>query len=110
MNPIRVLADVPRRVLMALVRFYRYFLSPWLGSSCLYEPTCSAYALQALERHGALAGCYFTLARLARCSPWCEAGCDPVPEHPPRLFSRLLQRDDAPPAESLTPFPNKNTP
>ena len=64
-----VLADVPRRLLIALVRFYRFFLSPWLGSRCLYEPTCSAYALQALERHGAAAGSYLTVARLLRCSP-----------------------------------------
>ena len=78
MTAARLLADAPRRVLMALVRFYRYWLSPWLGSSCLYEPTCSAYALQALERHGALAGSYLAAARLARCTPWCDAGCDPV--------------------------------
>jgi putative membrane protein insertion efficiency factor len=85
-----MMADVPRRVLMALVRFYRYWLSPSLGNRCLYEPTCSTYALQALERHGALAGSYLTLHRLARCSPWCEPGCDPVPDEPPRLFRHLI--------------------
>ncbi len=84
------LAGLPRRFLIASVRFYRYWLSPWLGSSCLYEPTCSAYALQALERHGAVAGTYLTVARLARCTPWCAAGHDPVPDVAPRLFSRLL--------------------
>jgi uncharacterized protein len=88
-----VLADVPRRLLIALVRFYRFFLSPWLGSRCLYEPTCSAYALQALERHGAAAGSYLTVARLLRCSPWCTAGHDPVPNEPPRLFASLLSRE-----------------
>ena len=85
-------AELPRRALMALVRLYRFWLSPWLGSNCLYEPSCSAYALQALERHGAAAGSYLTLARLARCSPWCAAGHDPVPDEAPRLFSRLLHR------------------
>ena len=50
------LARVPQRLLMGLVRGYRYFLSPWLGSSCRFEPTCSRYALEALERHGAAAG------------------------------------------------------
>lgn len=82
--------DWPRRGLMALVRGYRLLLSPWLGSSCRFEPTCSAYALQALEQHGAVAGSYLTLHRLARCQPWCTGGHDPVPESPPALFSRLL--------------------
>ena len=82
--------DWPRRGLMALVRGYRLLLSPWLGSSCRFEPSCSVYSLQALERHGALAGSYLTLRRLARCQPWCQGGHDPIPEHPPALFSRLL--------------------
>lgn len=82
-------ASLPQRGLMALVRGYRFFLSPWLGSACRFEPTCSVYSLQALERHGALAGSYLTMARLARCHPWCEGGCDAVPEKPPRLFTRL---------------------
>jgi uncharacterized protein len=77
-----------RRLLMGLVRAYRLLLSPWLGSSCRFEPTCSVYALQALDRHGAAAGSYLALRRLARCHPWCDGGCDPVPEQRP--FSRLL--------------------
>jgi putative membrane protein insertion efficiency factor len=72
--------------LMTLVRGYRLLLSPWLGSSCRFEPTCSAYALQALELHGAARGSYLTLRRLARCHPWCAGGQDPVP---PALFSSL---------------------
>ena len=68
-----------QRLLMGLVRGYRMLLSPWLGSACRFEPTCSAYALQALERHGAAHGSYLTLRRLARCHPWCEGGHDPVP-------------------------------
>ncbi|MGQ0711360.1 MAG: membrane protein insertion efficiency factor YidD [Rhodoferax sp.] len=79
-----------RALLIALVRGYRLLLSPWLGSSCRFEPTCSAYALQALQQHGAGAGSYLTLARLARCQPWCDGGHDPVPQQPPRLFSRLI--------------------
>ena len=77
-------------LLMALVRAYRFFLSPWLGSACRFEPTCSAYSLQALEKHGAAAGTYLTVARLLRCHPWCAGGHDPVPEEAPRLFSRLI--------------------
>ena len=72
--------------LMMLVRGYRLFLSPWLGSSCRFEPTCSVYSLQALERHGAAKGSYLTLHRLARCHPWCVGGHDPVP---PALFTSL---------------------
>ena len=76
------------RLLMRLVRGYRLLLSPWLGSSCRFTPTCSAYALDALERHGAAAGSYLAAARIARCHPWCEGGTDPVPSTPPRLFTR----------------------
>ena len=78
------------RLLMQLVRGYRYFLSPWLGSSCRFEPTCSLYALQALQQHGALTGTRLTCARLLRCHPWCAGGHDPVPTQPRRLFSGLL--------------------
>ena len=78
-----------RRLLMALVRGYRLLLSPWLGSACRFEPTCSAYALQALERHGAAWGSYLTAARLVRCQPWCAGGHDPVPAQAPRLFTRF---------------------
>lgn len=86
---------LPRRVLIALVRGYRFFLSPWLGSSCRFEPSCSAYAMQALERHGATWGTLLTAGRLARCHPWCAGGHDPVPHNAPRWFTRLL---DAPPS------------
>jgi uncharacterized protein len=78
------------RLLMQLVRGYRYFLSPWLGSACRFEPTCSLYALQALQQHGALTGSRLTATRLLRCHPWCAGGHDPVPVRPRRLFSRLL--------------------
>jgi putative membrane protein insertion efficiency factor len=78
-----------RTVLIGLVQMYRLLLSPWLGSACRFEPTCSAYALEALRRHGAGAGSYLALARLVRCNPVCAGGCDPVPAHGPRLFARL---------------------
>ncbi len=79
-----------RRFLIGLVKGYRFLLSPWLGSACRFTPTCSAYSLEALERHGAAVGSYLTVARLARCHPWCDGGIDPVPDQPPRLLSRLL--------------------
>ncbi len=84
------LSDLPRQCLMALVRAYRLLLSPWVGSGCRFEPTCSAYSLQALERHGAVLGSWLTLKRLGRCHPWCVGGFDPVPERAQRLFSRLI--------------------
>jgi len=79
-----------QRLLMGLVRAYRLLLSPSIGSACRFTPTCSAYALQALEKHGAGWGSYLTLARLVRCHPWCAGGHDPIPEEAPRLFTRLL--------------------
>jgi len=78
-----------RYMLMGGVKWYRLLFSPWLGATCRFEPSCSAYALEALERHGAGAGSYLTLARLVRCQPWCEGGCDPVPLTKPRLFTKL---------------------
>lgn len=78
------------RILIGLVRLYRLFLSPWLGSACRFTPTCSVYSIEALERHGAVAGSYLTLSRLARCQPWCVGGHNMVPQERPRLFSRLL--------------------
>ncbi|MFZ2990371.1 membrane protein insertion efficiency factor YidD [Ideonella sp.] len=69
---------------------YRLLLSPWLGSSCRFEPTCSRYALDALDRHGAAAGSYLAVSRILRCHPWCAGGCDPVPQARPRLFRHLF--------------------
>jgi putative membrane protein insertion efficiency factor len=78
-------------VLIAVVKGYRLLLSPWLGSSCRFEPTCSAYALQALEQHGAAKGTYLMMARLGRCHPWCAGGHDPVPSFAPAgLFTRHI--------------------
>ena len=81
-----------RAALLALVRGYQLIVSPWLGPSCRFTPTCSAYSMQAIERHGAAAGSYLALARIVRCQPWCSGGHDPVPEElaAPRLFSHLL--------------------
>lgn len=77
-----------KQVLIAIVKGYRLFLSPWIGSACRFTPTCSAYSLGALQQHGAAAGSYLTLARIARCHPWCDGGHDPVPDVPPRPFAR----------------------
>jgi putative membrane protein insertion efficiency factor len=63
------------------VRAYRLLFSPWVGHGCRYQPTCSVYALQALETHGAFKGSWLALKRIARCHPWGGAGHDPVPDH-----------------------------
>ncbi|WP_414635710.1 membrane protein insertion efficiency factor YidD [Actinophytocola sp.] len=67
------------RVLLLPVRFYRTWISPVLPPSCRFEPSCSAYAVEALTVHGALRGCLLTLRRLLRCGPWHPGGWDPVP-------------------------------
>lgn len=69
-----------RTLLLVLVRGYRRYISPLTPPSCIYHPTCSAYALEAIGRHGALRGSWLTLRRLARCHPWGSGGYDPVPD------------------------------
>lgn len=68
-----------RAVLIALVKAYRLLISPLLPPSCRFYPTCSEYAIEAFERHGALRGGWLTLRRVGRCHPFCEGGIDPVP-------------------------------
>lgn len=69
-----------RRFLLAAIAAYRYLLSPWVGGSCRFWPTCSEYSREAIERHGAARGTWMMLARLARCHPYGSGGVDPVPE------------------------------
>jgi hypothetical protein len=83
---------LPQQGLIALVLGYRLLFKPWLGSSCRFEPTCSAYALEALRRHGAVAGAALATGRLLRCHPWCAGGCDRVPERTTGLFTRSLPK------------------
>ena len=61
------------------VRAYRLILSPWVGRGCRFQPTCSAYGLEALERHGAIRGGALMVWRVLRCNPWGGSGYDPVP-------------------------------
>ena len=76
MNPIQ-------QLLIGIVKAYRLLLSPWLGSACRFEPTCSRYSIEALEQHGVIKGSYLTLHRIGRCHPWCAGGFDPVPPKSP---------------------------
>jgi len=65
--------------LIGLVRLYRLVLSPWLGSNCRYQPTCSSYAIEALQVHGVMRGTWLAAKRMGRCHPWGGSGYDPVP-------------------------------
>ncbi|EAQ05149.1 hypothetical protein OB2597_07685 [Pseudooceanicola batsensis HTCC2597] len=73
MSPLARLVALP-------VRAYRLILSPWVGHGCRFQPTCSAYALEALEKHGGVRGSWLALRRIARCHPFGQSGYDPVPE------------------------------
>jgi len=68
-----------KTLLVGLIQLYRYILSPLLGRHCRFEPSCSAYALEALHTHGAARGSWLSTKRLCRCHPWHAGGYDPVP-------------------------------
>jgi uncharacterized protein len=68
-----------RFVLKILIRAYQLVLSPLIGPSCRFYPSCSHYAIEAIETHGSLRGAWLTIKRISRCHPWHEGGFDPVP-------------------------------
>ena len=68
-----------RKLLLLPIRFYQYAISPLMASHCRHYPTCSQYAVEAINHHGALKGLFLAIRRLLRCHPWAEGGYDPVP-------------------------------
>lgn len=83
------------RVLSVPIRIYRYLISPMLPPRCRFYPSCSAYALEALSRHGALRGGWLATRRLCRCHPWNPGGVDLVPESPSLLRAGTGRWPDA---------------
>lgn len=70
---------LPRNVCVVILRFYRAVISPLYGDVCRYYPSCSSYALQAIQQRGVIRGIWLGTRRLARCHPWAEGGIDDVP-------------------------------
>jgi len=72
--------NLPRRAVAALIRVYQILVSPLLGANCRYQPSCSTYAREAIERFGVARGAWMALRRLSRCHPFHPGGFDPVPQ------------------------------
>ncbi|MDB4793983.1 membrane protein insertion efficiency factor YidD [Pirellulaceae bacterium] len=74
---LRWLYQLPRRLIAYCVRFYQVAISPLLGKNCRFNPSCSAYMIQSVEKHGAIRGFFKGIARICRCHPWSAGGDDP---------------------------------
>lgn len=91
MNVVRMIGLVPRNLVIVVLRLYRAVISPLYGEVCRYYPSCSAYALDAVQEHGAAVGGWLAVRRITRCHPWAEGGIDDVParEHSPYRRTRF---------------------
>lgn len=69
-----------RKLLIAIIKIYKTMISPFIGRHCRFQPGCSSYAVEAIEKHGAIRGSWLTVKRIGRCHPWHEGGYDPVPD------------------------------
>ena len=96
-RPVEALLRLPSRLLVAFVRAYQLLLSPHMGGGCRFTPTCSNYAIQALEKYGALKGSILAIHRILRCNPWGGHGWDP-----PRWYGEPPR----PPETEGTPQPD----
>lgn len=78
-NTHKVVIIIMARILIWFVKAYQLLLSPFFGQQCRFYPTCSQYAIEVLQKHGAVRGTYYTVRRLLRCNPWHAGGHDPIP-------------------------------
>ncbi|WP_145058426.1 membrane protein insertion efficiency factor YidD [Adhaeretor mobilis] len=76
-RPGNPLLRISRGIAVGLIRGYQYTISPWLGPSCRFQPTCSEYTIRSIRKHGVLLGCWRGLRRISRCHPWGGSGYDP---------------------------------
>lgn len=81
------MSKIPQKILIALVRFYQVAISPWMGKSCRYSPTCSQYTIEAIREWGALRGSWLGIKRISSCHPWGGHGHDPVPKNEHKLLN-----------------------
>jgi len=80
---------IPKNMLIVLVKLYRLCVSPWFSPCCRFQPSCSSYAQEALEKHGLIKGLSLSFLRIIRCHPFCEGGYDPVPPEKASNASQL---------------------
>ena len=80
--------DLLSKPLITVIRMYQYVLSPLMRHGCRFYPSCSSYAIEAIQQRGCLCGCYLTLKRILRCHPFAKGGLDPVPE--PKVKCRQI--------------------
>ena len=93
-SAVRFIVLLPRRILMLPIKLYRKYLSPLKGSpTCRFIPTCSEYAITAIERFGVFAGGFLAIRRILRCNPFCAGGFDPVPERRRRKNAHVSEKD-----------------
>lgn len=75
----KIIVQLPAKLLILLIRVYQYTLSPFIGRNCRYTPTCSNYGIEAIKKYGAIKGGWLTIKRILSCNPWGGSGYDPVP-------------------------------